>query len=202
MNTEINIALEAFGYVGTALVIISMLMTSMVKLRIINMCGSVISTIYSVIVGAWPIVVMNSFIFAINMYQVCRALKSKNDLTSVLARKDDESVKHFISLCQSGIKEEFPEYDFNIGDNQDVRLIYRENTIISILVGKIEAEKYILELDYTLPKYRGNTNKQIFNLLKESGIKKITTHGGDDSHNKYLKKLGFTEFHGGLERVF
>ena len=44
-----NIYLEIFGYIGTALVIISMMMTSVLKLRIINMCGGVISLIYHLV---------------------------------------------------------------------------------------------------------------------------------------------------------
>ncbi len=200
INTNMNIALEAFGYVGTVLVIISMLMTSLVKLRIINMCGSVISTIYSIIVGAWPIVVMNTFIFGINMYQVIKSLKKRNDLTCVPARYDDGSVKHFISLCRDGIKAEIPEYDFNIDENSEVHLIYRESTLISIFAGKTEAETFIADMNYTLPAYRSNIDERIFAYFKEGGMKKISTLGGTNSHNEYLKKLGFSECGGSLVR--
>ena len=47
-----KILLEIFGYIGTGLVLLSMAMTSMKKLRILNMAGSVISAIYSAICGA------------------------------------------------------------------------------------------------------------------------------------------------------
>ena len=51
--------IEIFGYIGSALVVVSMLMSSIVKLRIINTVGSVISGIYAVICGAIPLAVMN-----------------------------------------------------------------------------------------------------------------------------------------------
>jgi hypothetical protein len=67
-----NIYLEIFGYIGTALVIISMTMKSMNKLRIVNICGAVISAIYSAIISAWPIVLLNVTLTAINSYHVIR----------------------------------------------------------------------------------------------------------------------------------
>ena len=74
-----NIYLEIFGYIGTALVIISMMMKSINRLRIFNIAGSVISTIYSIIAGAWPIVVMNVSLIAINSYHILKAYTDKEN---------------------------------------------------------------------------------------------------------------------------
>ena len=71
-----NIYLEIFGYIGTALVIISMMMKSINKLRIFNISGALISMIYSIFVSAWPIVVMNGCLICINTYQLILALKT------------------------------------------------------------------------------------------------------------------------------
>ena len=68
-----NIYLEIFGYMGTILVIISMMMKSINKLRMMNMAGGAVSSIYSAIIGAWPIVVMNICIISINLYHLIRA---------------------------------------------------------------------------------------------------------------------------------
>ena len=65
-----DIYLEIFGYIGTALVILSMMMKSIGKLRIVNSIGGTISMIYSAFVNAWPIVVTNACIIAINTYQL------------------------------------------------------------------------------------------------------------------------------------
>ena len=56
LEEYMNIWLEIFGYIGTALVIVSMMMTSVIKLRIINMCGGAISLIYALLCNAWPVV--------------------------------------------------------------------------------------------------------------------------------------------------
>lgn len=67
-----SIYLEIFGYIGTALVVISMMMTSVTKLRIINMSGSVISAIYAGICGTWPVVVLNVSLFMINSFHLIK----------------------------------------------------------------------------------------------------------------------------------
>lgn len=77
MNIDNHILLEAFGYLGTVLVVASMMMTSVTKLRIVNMSGSVISAIYAAICGTWPIVVMNICLFVINGAQLIRGAKAK-----------------------------------------------------------------------------------------------------------------------------
>ena len=75
-----NIYLEIFGYIGTALVIISMTMKSLSKLRMLNICGAVISAIYSALINAWPTVLLNVTLTAINSYHVVRTyIYQKNE---------------------------------------------------------------------------------------------------------------------------
>ena len=49
-DMDTNTIYELIGYFGSALVVISMLMTSVVRLRIINLIGSVIFTCYALII--------------------------------------------------------------------------------------------------------------------------------------------------------
>ncbi len=68
-----NIFLEIFGYIGTVLVLMSMMMTSMTKLRIFNISGSVISAIYAAFCQTWPVVILNVGMIVINVAQLIRA---------------------------------------------------------------------------------------------------------------------------------
>ena len=74
-----NIYLEIFGYLGTTLILASMLMTNINKLRILNMSGSVISIIYAALIQSWPVVLLNSGMFLINAVQLVRANKTKKE---------------------------------------------------------------------------------------------------------------------------
>lgn len=72
-----KVLLEIFGYVGSGLVVVSMMMKSVKKLRIINMCGSVISAIYAAIVPAYPLMLMNICLIAINAYHLIRSYREE-----------------------------------------------------------------------------------------------------------------------------
>ena len=69
-----RIYLEIFGYIGTALVLLSMLMTEIKWLRAINMAGSLISFIYALCTFTMPIAVMNGALLIINGVQLTRLI--------------------------------------------------------------------------------------------------------------------------------
>ncbi len=73
-----NIYLEIFGYIGTILVVISMMMTSMTALRIVNITGAIISTIYSIINNVWPIAIMNICLIIIHIFHLLKNYIIKN----------------------------------------------------------------------------------------------------------------------------
>ncbi len=73
-----NIYLEIFGYIGTALIISSMMMMKSInKLRILNISGSVISVIYAALSDTWPTVLLNACLIAVNTYHLIK-LNTKN----------------------------------------------------------------------------------------------------------------------------
>ncbi|MBQ7415519.1 MAG: YgjV family protein [Oscillospiraceae bacterium] len=74
-----DILLEIFGYVGTFLILFSMMMTSVTKLRWLNLSGSVISIIYGAIHGTWPVVFLNTGMVLINAVQLYRLHKQKGN---------------------------------------------------------------------------------------------------------------------------
>ena len=74
-----EVLIEILGYCGTALIVISMMMSSVTKLRIVNMSGSVITTIYAAICGTWPIVLLNVSLFLINLYHLVKDKKNKKE---------------------------------------------------------------------------------------------------------------------------
>ena len=68
---------EIIGYIGTGLVILSMTMSSLTKLRIFNMAGAVFSTVYALLITAYPVALLNAVLTAINLYHLIRARREK-----------------------------------------------------------------------------------------------------------------------------
>lgn len=66
------ILLEIFGYVGMALVLLSMMMTSLKWLRVLNMSGAIICAIYGILTNTWPTAFLNIGILVIQLVQLYR----------------------------------------------------------------------------------------------------------------------------------
>lgn len=65
-----KLLLELFGYLGTALVLVSFIMRDIKWLRAINMAGGLVSLIYALLVNTMPVVVLNASLICINAYQL------------------------------------------------------------------------------------------------------------------------------------
>ena len=72
-----DIFLEVFGYIGTALVLLSMTMTSIVPLRWLNLSGAVVSMLYAAARETWPVFVLNLCIILIHAVQLVKYYKMR-----------------------------------------------------------------------------------------------------------------------------
>ncbi|MGL5634693.1 MAG: YgjV family protein [Sarcina sp.] len=68
--------IEWIGYLASIVVVISLLMTSMGKLRVINSIGCLLFVIYALIVGAYPVALANIVILIINFYNLYKLRKT------------------------------------------------------------------------------------------------------------------------------
>lgn len=75
-----TILLEMVGYLGTALVLLSMMMTSVTRLRWLNLSGSVFSMIYAFACATWPVFVLNLCLAIINSVQLARLSRKKEEM--------------------------------------------------------------------------------------------------------------------------
>lgn len=69
---------ELLGYSASVLVAVSLTMRSLTRLRVINMVGSLLFTIYGFIIGAYPVAVLNAFIVLVNIYYLQPVLNRAN----------------------------------------------------------------------------------------------------------------------------
>lgn len=69
--------IELLGYIATFFVAASFLFKSIVHLRIVNSIGAVFFVIYGVIIGAYPVALLNAFLVCVNLYQLYRLKKEQ-----------------------------------------------------------------------------------------------------------------------------
>lgn len=194
-----NIYLEIFGYVGTALVLLSMMMTSVVKLRLFNIIGSVISMTYSFLCGAWPVVFLNLGLIIINVYQLVRLGRTKVVFSYVPVDTDDKSLAYFMKHHNSDICKYFPGYRFTPDHGEEAHMVYAGAEPVGVLMGKRVGDTLQVELDYASVKYRDcSVATFLYSCLKENGVARLVAGKSVAEHNNYLKKMGFRT-HNGME---
>jgi hypothetical protein len=69
---------ELLGYSASVLVAVSLTMRTLTRLRVINMVGSLLFTIYGFIIGAYPVAVLNAFIVLVNIYYLQPVISQSN----------------------------------------------------------------------------------------------------------------------------
>ena len=62
--------IEWIGYCASILIAISLTMTSIVPLRIINSIGCFLFVVYGIYVGVYPVAIANGVIIIINIYNL------------------------------------------------------------------------------------------------------------------------------------
>ncbi len=74
-----DILWEVIGYTGTAFVLLSMMMTSVTKLRWFNLAGSIFSLMYALWSGTMPVFLLNISLALINAVQLYRLNRQEKE---------------------------------------------------------------------------------------------------------------------------
>ena len=172
-----HVVYEIIGYCGTALVLCSMLMTSVVKLRVLNACGSVFSVIYAYVTHTWPVLILNACLLMINIFQLVLLRRKKAAFHLETAQIQDRSLQHFLNYYKNDIGIYFPELK-QMPARGEVYIVYHDVEPAGILIGDREGSTIRVALD-------------LFGPLKEQGITTLIAQSNTPAHYRYLDKMGF-----------
>ena len=187
--------IELIGYIGSALVVVSMLMTSVKKLRIVNCVGCVIFAAYALIIRSYPTAVMNIALVGINVYNLYKLAKIAKSYSVFECFEDESLIQLFLKGKREDINKFFPEFEPRM-EHKLSYLVCRESEPIGILIGKIiDADTLKVELDYTIPEYRDcSVGTFLYDYLeKHWKIKSFVFGEKTVNHEKYLMNMGFIQ---------
>ena len=187
--------IEVFGYIGSFLVVVSMLMSSVVKLRLINTAGSIISLIYAFICGAFPLALMNGCLIIINVFNLFKLLKSEKQYDLVDSKPEDSFVNYILNRYRDDIKTYFPGFDGkSCGDR--AYIVCCEGKPAGLLLGT-EQEKGVLDviIDYSTPEYRDcSVGTFLYDKLSAGGIRTLLFAQEESKiHSSYMNKMGYVK---------
>ena len=182
--------IELIGYLGSLLVLISFITTSVVKLRVINTIGSIIFTIYALIIRSYPTAIMNAVIIFINIHYLYRMLKTEKEYDVVKMENDDSFVRYFIDHN----REELDKYFDNIDPEKwnCVYVAFADERPVGLTAGHLDNGELDLLLDFTCPEYRDfSIGDRVFRKLGDDGIKKVIFDCNPDVFVGYFDKFNF-----------
>ena len=192
MSTETFI--QAMGYFSTVLILISFLMTSVVKLRLFNLIGSIIFVIFAFLTKSYPTAIMNIGLCLINIYFLIRLARSRSLTLHLPIALDSAYLREFLKLYRDDIRVYFPDFDPADGKNDTAYFVYYDMNPVGLILGR-RTEGGILDvsLDYTIPKYRdASVGRYLYpQLLGEDGFTALELRSASEKHQPYLKKMGF-----------
>ena len=194
---------EIIGYVASLLVAISLMMSAIIRLRIINMIGAATFTLYGLLIGAMPVAAMNGFIVLVNIWYLSRILFSKEYFRMLRVSPDDQYLKHFLDFYRREIRTYQPDFEDRTGstfqpDGNDLcMVILRDMVPAGLVIGRTDSSGVMhIILDFVIPNYRDfKTGNYIYRerreFLRSLGIRKLIARADHPSHRKYLLKMGF-----------
>lgn len=193
-----DLYLELFGYLGTALVIVSMMMSSVVRLRLFNIAGSVISAIYATLSGAMPVAVLNAVLIAINSWQLYRFYRGRALYCVAPVGAGDASLSRLLAVAGKDLDAHFPDAKRDIDRASDAYIVFQASAAIGVFVGERTADTVHVLVDYVLPRYRDpSVARYLSAFLKERGVRTLTAPPSAPTEGeKRLDKVGFRLFKG------
>ncbi len=189
---------EIVGYAASALIVVSLTMKSILRLRLIGLAGSLTFLVYGVLIEAFPIVLVNSIVVVIHAYHLRHLLGAKDELfTPLFVRKESEYLKYFCRFYAQDIRRFIPDFVYAPADDQIRVFILRDMVPAGLFIadGAGDGEMEV-KLDYVIPDYRDlEVGRYLFS--PKSGVfagttcRRVWTRADTEAHAGYLRKMGF-----------
>ena len=187
-----DLYIELFGYLGSCLVVISMLMSSVIKLRIINIIGSTISGIYALIIGSFPLALMNICLIVINVYNILKLKKESKKYEIVKGDTKENFFYYFVDHYGDDIKRHFSDFDAKKVSGDTVYYVFCNEAPVGLFIGNNRKNNVDIVLDYTVPNYRDcSVAKFLYIAMKKNGINQLEVKNPSEKHIEFLEKMGY-----------
>ncbi len=189
---------ELIGYAASALVAVSLLTSNVLRLRVLNLAGAVVLVAYAALTGAWPVLAVNLFVAAIDLWHII-VLKSKKDVFKLMSVDTaNPLLANFLAYHARGIWQFFPDFDLEKLKEPHCIFILRNLLPVGLFIYTEEAPDIRVHLDFVAEDYRDlKSARYLFNRPQNTETFEGFTHfsavSGSDRHADYLRRIGFIE---------
>lgn len=205
--------LEIIGWVGSALVVVSLMQARVLRFRWMNLAGSVIATAYNAVVGIWPFAVMNGVIAVIDVYWLVRLTRERHDedvYEVVPVGAGDHYLRHVLGIHADDIARYYPSFVQPGADVADAParwayLVLRgDETVGVVVVRDAGSDVGEVELDYVTPRFRDFTPGEFVyrrsGVFAGTGLRSLVITDDARDTKDYLERVGFRQVEGRWRR--
>ena len=189
---------EVVGYVASALIAVSILQQSILRLRIIGLVGSAVFVVYGLLIGAYPVVLMNALIAVIHVVYLRRlSTRVEEHLSFLPVEPGDPYLERFLDFHASDL-ERFFGPGAAVSPTSVVVFVLRDLVPAGLLIAERDGSDLRVVVDYAIPRYRDLVlGRHLYAHLGEAvdlgGIARIVTEAQHPAHLRYLSRVGFTQ---------
>jgi hypothetical protein len=190
--------LEIIGWLGSALLVWSLLQTRVLRLRVLNLIGSIVLVVYNAVAHVWPMFALNLVLAGINAYQLRRMVIDRHDAGAydvVEVEADGDLVAQLLDRHRADIARFNPPAPDvpPTGPRLAFAVLSGDQIAGLMLVRDVGDRVAQVELDYVTPEFRDFTPGEfVFHrsgVFADRGFTQIVTPPG--MVGAYYGRLGF-----------
>ncbi len=193
---------EGIGYAASLIILVSLLMTNVFRLRLINGVGSLFFSMYGWWIGSWPVCLINLVIAGIDGWYLARAMRDGAfyDLAPA-ASVGEEYLKRFFLFHERELMKYAPGLTLEDLQGACTCLIFRNMLPVGLFSYRRSGPEAEIMIDFMIGEYRDfkagrylyRTKRMFF---KEQGIKRFHAVARHASQPRYYLRNGFVREEG------
>lgn len=195
---DTNLLFEILGYTASILIAVSLMMHSVLRLRVVNLIGALLFTVYGLVIKSYPVAAVNFFIVLVNLYYLYQMRSAKEFFRLFQVPGSSEYLLNFLKYYRQDILRFNPGVTVDPQEKHLCFFILRNMIPAGLVIGEVRnGSNLFIEVDYAIPGYRDfRMGRFVYidqrHVLREHGIQTIYARPGSPSHTQYLKRMGFT----------
>ena len=193
---------EIIGYVAAVVTIVSLTMTEVLRLRILNLAATIIWTVYGMLIAAPSVVVTNVVLACINVVVLIRILTAKEYFHLVEVKPESEFLATFLNVYEKELRRYYPGFVFQKSDRVFPFFALRNVTAAGLFIVEVRDDgRLFLILDFSTPGYQDlrigrfvyTPGSRVLDLVREHGFKQVYSEMPGPKQEAYLRRMGFRD---------
>jgi len=189
--------LDIAGWLGSALLIYSVMQARVLRFRVLNLAACVVLTGFNAALEIWPMVAMNVALMAINAWHIRALVATRHDTESYAVLEvggQDAYLRHVLQVHQGDILKFQPDLAWDgAAQGNAAFIVQRGDETVGVVLLHVEDSTATVLLDYVTPRYRdfspGRFVWRSSDLLAGRGVTEVVT--SPSMVGAYYQRLGF-----------